>query len=277
MLHGGPIPLNFAMDNIPTKNSIFHGYRPEDSLEMHEAYSSTETYSFSINPTIRNAYTIIRKKMPKRDGRSFIGMKAELIDENLIFDSKFESGNLDKVTKIKDDEYDLYIRTDTNTYGKNQWYYFKVTNNGPEKEFKFNIVNFSKQSSLYSQGLQPCVYRESMPSKGWHYIGENIKYRLSKVNKTILNKRVYYSLSFTFLFPTNESFRFAYSIPYTYTDLFKFLSELHNFFFIKKEVLCKSLSGVDVPILTITDSEPIEKKEFIIVTARVHPGETNGS
>jgi hypothetical protein len=35
----------------------------------------------------------------------------------LIFDSNFESGNLDMVIKVKENEYDLYMRVDTNTRG----------------------------------------------------------------------------------------------------------------------------------------------------------------
>ncbi len=39
------------------------------------------------------------------------------IESELIFDSNFESGNLDLVIKKKDLEYDLYMRVDTNTRG----------------------------------------------------------------------------------------------------------------------------------------------------------------
>jgi hypothetical protein len=35
----------------------------------------------------------------------------------LIFDSSFESGNLDRVYKVKEFEYDMYMRVDTNTSG----------------------------------------------------------------------------------------------------------------------------------------------------------------
>ena len=277
LMHGGPIPLDFTMDNIPAKNCIFHGYRPEDTLELHESFSNPSTYSFTINPTVRHAFTVIRKKTQKNDTRPFVGMKPDLEGENLIFDSNFESGNLDKVSKAKEDEYDLYIRTDSNTYGKNQWFYFSVTNNGEEKEYKFNIVSFSKQNSLYTQGLQPCVFRENMPNKGWHYMVENVKYINSKINKTLINKRFFYCLSFTLVFPGKEALKFAYSLPYTYSDLCKNLAKHETCPYIKQEILCKSLSGVDVPMVTITDEESKEQKECIIVTARVHPGETHGS
>lgn len=38
--------------------------------------------------------------------------------QNVIeFDGKFESGNLDKVVMVNENEYDLYMRVDSNTKG----------------------------------------------------------------------------------------------------------------------------------------------------------------
>lgn len=45
--------------------------------------------------------------------------------------------------------------------------------------------------------------------------------------------------------------------------------------------LCLSLSGIELPLLTITDSTseeiPLAERKTVIVTARVHPGESNSS
>jgi len=38
-------------------------------------------------------------------------------NKKLVFDSYFESGNLDFVIKLKNKEYDLYMRVDSNTRG----------------------------------------------------------------------------------------------------------------------------------------------------------------
>ena len=38
------------------------------------------------------------------------------------FDSYFESGNLDTVIETNINEFDCFMRIDTNTCGHNQWY-----------------------------------------------------------------------------------------------------------------------------------------------------------
>ena len=43
--------------------------------------------------------------------------KIEDFEKELIFESNFESGNLDMVIKKSKREYDLYMRVDTNTRG----------------------------------------------------------------------------------------------------------------------------------------------------------------
>jgi len=49
---------------------------------------------------------------------------------------------------------------------------------------------------------------------------------------------------------------------------------------LNEERLCQSMGGVDVPLLTITGFDgkiPITKRKLVIVSARIHPGESNSS
>ena len=74
-------------------------------------------------------------------------------DKELRFDSNFESGNLDYVIKRKPDEYDMYMRVDTNTRGHHQWFYYSITFDNmaffADRTVRFNLMNFTKSSSLY--------------------------------------------------------------------------------------------------------------------------------
>ena len=66
-------------------------------------------------------------------------------EEAMIIDSSFESGNLDMAIQVDKNEYDMYMRVDTNTRGHHQWFYFKVNNKEKVGKIKFNIVNFTKR------------------------------------------------------------------------------------------------------------------------------------
>lgn len=53
----------------------------------------------------------------------------ENLDQNdLIFESRFESGNLVKAVKMTDEHYELYLRPDIYTNKCTQWFYFEVKN-----------------------------------------------------------------------------------------------------------------------------------------------------
>ena len=63
-------------------------------------------------------------------------------------------------------------------------------------------------------------------------------------------------------------------------DIEKLMEDPARAPFIQKETLCETLAGNDVPILTVTSSDPvfdIRNKKFVIVTSRVHPGESPSS
>ena len=47
-------------------------------------------------------------------------------DKTLVFESRFESGNLRKVLKVGTFEYELYLKNDYGTQSFCQWYYFRI-------------------------------------------------------------------------------------------------------------------------------------------------------
>ena len=98
-----------------------------------------------------------------------------------------------------------------------------------------------------------------------------------------------FKLSFDYCFEEqDDEVFFAYSIPYTYSQMLKDISALPQNF-VKKEVLGRSLTGVEIPILHITNHENPEEnaeqeengrknpKKNVLITGRIHPGESNGS
>lgn len=68
----------------------------------------------------------------------------KLKDENditLLFESRFESGNLLAASRIKENEYQLLSQCDTNTLGYTKWFYFRISNTRKNNRVKFSIIN----------------------------------------------------------------------------------------------------------------------------------------
>ncbi|KAF5302932.1 hypothetical protein FQA39_LY02112 [Lamprigera yunnana] len=203
--------------------------------------------------------------------------------EYLRFESRFESGNLAKAVMVAPDRYELYLQSDLYTTMNRQWFYFRITNMKKFIVYRFSIVNISIKEHLYTTGMRPLMYSKKSAlfnRTGWMRCGENISF--SPNDMLYDDDTQTYTLTFTLEFPhSNDEIYLAYSYPYTYTNLQDYLRGLMNnsavssYTTIKR--LCKSLAGNNVYCVTIDDYSSKETKKTIVVTARIHPGETPSS
>lgn len=100
-------------------------------------------------------------------------------DPTLVFESRFESGNLLAALKVSDQEYDLVLQNDINTHGHTQWFFFRVGNTKKGSKIRFNIINLAKPDSLYNSGMKVASYSQNLRKTedlGWHRVGSEIKY-----------------------------------------------------------------------------------------------------
>lgn len=94
----------------------------------------------------------------------------------------------------------------------------------------------------------------------------------------------FYTLSwdYTVLHDGDEIY-FAYNYPFTYSNLNNFIEKVETDQFLqticRRAPLCKTLAGNNVDLLTITEDHPFQEidKCYIVITARIHPGETVSS
>jgi hypothetical protein len=212
--------------------------------------------------------------------------KTDPADTTLIFESRFESGNLRRAIQVYEYEYDLILRPDINTRGHTQWYYFRIQNMIPGRMYKFNVINLTKPDSLYNYGMRPLIYSEKeagLDGTGWQRRGEDICYYQNHIKR---RQGSYYSLTFKLhcKYPDDTVYA-AYCYPYSYTDLQVYLHELENdpkrrnrF---RRRTLCQTLAGNSCDLLTITsfacDPEALKARKGVVISGRVHPGESNAS
>jgi len=107
-------------------------------------------------------------------------------EEQLFFNSHFESGNLRQAFKVPPsaqkfpNEYNLYLQDDTNNDNSlTQWFYFGVRNIKAGTTVRLNILNLMKDDSCYSQGMKPFVWsakKEEEKGVKWERDGFNIVY-----------------------------------------------------------------------------------------------------
>jgi cytosolic carboxypeptidase protein 6 len=225
---------------------------------------------------------------------------------DLVFNSAFESGNLQSAKRLSRLEWDLRIRPDTNNDKHRLWFYFKVSNVEKNQLVLFTISNMSKGRSSYREGMSPLVKSTHRPT--WQRIppGNVVYYRVPRTRS--------YNLSFFFQFDeSKDTYYFAYSYPYTYTDLQKYLHlvDAAAYPFYSRSLLCRTLQHRRVDLITITNpiqpsqqpsqrntdtdddddddddvnrkkkrsgaeknnTQKNKKKHVIVLSARIHPGD----
>eukprot|EP00656_Telonema_subtile_P049790 TRINITY_DN6270_c0_g1_i4.p1 TRINITY_DN6270_c0_g1~~TRINITY_DN6270_c0_g1_i4.p1 ORF type:complete len:1159 (+),score=278.37 TRINITY_DN6270_c0_g1_i4:291-3767(+) len=210
--------------------------------------------------------------------------------EALVFDSRFESGNLCKAVLVSPTEYDLTLSPDTNSSRHKQWFYFRVSNITPQTEYTFNIINFEKPSSLFNEGQRPLLYTSGSQNKAWVRCGRNIcyfkrNYCFSSCGDYLqwAKRKPTFILTFTVKFESASSHYLAYCFPYTMldlrSDLVRWLSDRDRNKLLQHYLLGNTIGKVDQDMLVIADptAKHTTDTPVIVLSGRVHPGETNSS
>ena len=138
--------------------------------------------------------------------------------------------------------------------------------------------------------MKVSIYSEKRAQEekvGWFKAGDNIKYYQNGIKKEpeYAFSKQYYSLTFQYTYKyDNDIVLFAYSVPYSYSNLRQDLHDLEQdearSVNMSRKTLCKTIAGDDLEYLTITSRDNLEsfnRRKGVVLTARVHPGETVGS
>nr|XP_019599255.1 PREDICTED: cytosolic carboxypeptidase 2 isoform X5 [Rhinolophus sinicus] len=275
------------IESVPPQPEYF--YQPTGNEKIPEIVGEekgTVVYQLDSVPTEGSCFSSSRVG-GKRGAIKELAVTLQGPDDNtLLFESRFESGNLQKAVRVDTYEYELTLRTDLYTNKHTQWFYFRVQNTRKDATYRFTIVNLLKPKSLYTLGMKPLMYSQldaDTHNLGWRREGKEIKYYKNHMGDGL---QPFYCLTWTIQFPHDQdTCFFAHFYPYTYTDLQCYLLAVANnpvqSQFCKLRTLCRSLAGNTVYLLTITNPSQTPQeaaaKKAVVLSARVHPGESNGS
>ncbi|XP_061101791.1 cytosolic carboxypeptidase 4-like isoform X2 [Conger conger] len=193
-------------------------------------------------------------------------------------------------------EYDLILNADVNCSHHLQWFYFEVSGMQANVSYRFNIINCEKANTQFNYGMQPVLFSVCEALLGqphWLRVGSEICYFRNHFSPSDhLKGPSYYTLSFNVTFPHSDDVCYlAYHYPYTYSTLQTHLQMLERSVdpckvFFRQQSLCSSLGGNPCPLVTITACPPsrswshlyqLRNRPYVVLTARVHPGESNAS
>ena len=215
-------------------------------------------------------------------------------EDGVEFSSDFDSGNLGRVERSSNRSYLLWIGPDCmNTQTENtcrSWFYFKVTVSQPQTIY-FLIKNMNHQFKVFREGMKP-VWKindrwERIPSPVTFNMNDDDQNSMELGFSLQICKECY--LAFTYPWSISENKELLNSIKETCT---------RESIYFHQENLINSLENRECELLTISSligiQDETEKsiqflypgssersrtffgKKYVLITSRVHPGETQG-
>lgn len=235
-------------------------------------------------------------------------------DCGITVSSMFDAGNLFKVTKPADNCFDLWISSDAKPYSDEilykSWFYFSITGVRPSTTINFTIRNMKNQSKLFTAGMRPVFKTVSADGSKviipWRRIPSKPTFTWNEEDE-IFTLKWQYSVSKS----ADDITYFAYSYPYSFTEITKKLDEMQvkminrkNVYF-HRETIAFSREGRKQEMVTVSSQDGLNEdgeheeyipglfpeysgnpedrplrfydKKVVFVSSRVHPGETGAS
>jgi hypothetical protein len=150
-------------------------YRKDLELKINP-FHNRNGFKATVGPELRKGNSILEMGSPEED--------------DLSFDSNFESGNLLSAEReVGRSCYHLMMQNDINTFGCTQWFFFKTVNKN-RGGVTFSINNFYKPHSLYQKGMKVLILsmkKFESEGVGWSRGGEDFMYFRNRITEVKQN------------------------------------------------------------------------------------------
>lgn len=157
---------------ISAHHKSINDYKVQNNCELAYSEEPIDTddkiFSSDLKISYENLIDMVNIKEPldKNTSKQFI-YKNHNQNNELLFSSNFESGNLRYAIKCKTNEYDLILRHETGSTKAYQWFYFRVMINENSDQVKllkekpvvkFNIINLCKKHIILNNKVRVLSY-----------------------------------------------------------------------------------------------------------------------
>ncbi|KAM8831344.1 cytosolic carboxypeptidase-like protein 5 [Spinachia spinachia] len=211
---------------------------------------------------------------------------------NILFSSKFDSGNLARVEKgsssppgevahggsalsgpnlTPDYEFNVWTQPDCggteHENGNRSWFHFSVRGAASGKMLKINVMNMNNQRKLYSQGMAPLV--RTLPGKNrWERIRD-------RPTAEIADGQFILSFSHRLSEVRGATTYFSFCFPFSYSECQEMMQRLDKSYpnaaqlspssapesvYYHRELLCHSLDGNRVDLITVTNCNRMQEE-----------------
>lgn len=310
-----PIEPKYSNDNSTESNSSSHSQ--SSGIPENSSRSATLRNRNEQSPLKRinnRSFTNRRQYVTNTGSRNKMTAK----DKSLSVPSEYSKNSTQHFSTVEDPrkiyEFKVWTKPDCagTQYenGNRTWFHFGVQGGPPGAIIKIHVMNLNRQGKLYFHGMTP-VFRVDSSKDSWKRLPGKVKYKNAPEGNFII--------TFSHPFPADPGsvIYFAFAFPFTYTECQEMLDEIDqtvgcslcctnsedlppNSIYYCRELLCHSLEGNRIDLLTITsfkgltedrepqfphlfpdDSKPrchvFCGKKVVFISGRVHPGETPSS
>ena len=207
---------------ISAHHKSINDYKVQNNCELVYSEEPIDTddkiFSSDLKISYENLIDMVNIKEPldKNTSKQFI-YKNHNPNNELLFSSNFESGNLRYAIKYKTNEYDLILRHETGSTKAYQWFYFRVMINENSDQVKllkekpvvkFNIINLCKKHIILNNKVRVLSYYNG----GWSrdttkifYYSNDIPFLMDS-NETKNNNKISVNFNDSFSSGTNNNY-----------------------------------------------------------------------
>lgn len=141
--HSKEFNCQFCFDKIDPDYNRFSTFLQHNDIINHTNHFDNPSIPKKYADDAESANPCWCNNMPQFSRSSVGGSKynqsphpSELENDDLIFESRFESGNLARALKVGPNHYELYLRPDLYTNRHTQWFYFSVKNTRSQTPYR---------------------------------------------------------------------------------------------------------------------------------------------